>query len=211
MDKESLLTYMGVIFRHLISGGVFLLVALYTKYHDASIVFQKFEGHHVSLGVVALVAGTLIYCFHRGITNPRIEFFSQKRIKREGKDHLFCEASLDLMIKRWEHQQETKGASDKETKKNAVSTKAITSWGDVTHLLFTCSFAIWLGFLVCPLTGTLPCNWYSLSIAFLSFSGGLLLFSAGLNNDIRKQIAEKRLYNGSEHGSKPNPPPPNAP
>jgi hypothetical protein len=191
MDKLLERSALGAIFRHLISGLVFTMAAIYVNTTNHNEFCNIASNNYSILAVVSLVAGTLIYGLHRGLSNPISEYgvyaITTWSWLKWTRCVFFPTPCLDSLVKRWEARR----ATEKDIwLKHKVITDHIMSWADYIHLLYTSAFAVWLG----SLTLFATCNYNEIEFDWLIFlSGFVLLLGAGVN-DARKYIAEERWH-----------------
>ena len=209
----------ALIFRHFVAGAVFVMAFCYAKQHNAafSALAENLNKYATAVGIIALLAGTLIYTLHRSITNPLIEWLRHVVInfaKREPKkgeqivakgfrkwlDSFFMPESVhSLMEKRWEAGE-----------KFCPSSEHISSWGDYVHLQYTTAIAMLLGSCVAyrfrGSSGSWGASWDVIAIAFV-------FVASGFYTDCRKHLVELALYakkattNQAESSARPIAPP----
>ena len=179
----------GLIFRHFISGAIFIAAFYYsqspTKALDQLSVALK--EHGTGLGITALLTGTLIYSLHRSITNPIMEVLRHFTVWLSGCS-LFCwlrwlimpTMVKDLMFKRWEAGEEYR-----------PSPAHISSWGDYVHLQYTTAIAVVLGSYTAYHLGAASDGWHPAKD--LLWIAGIFLVS-GFYTDCRKHVVEMECY-----------------
>ena len=185
MDKILGTLTIGIIFRHFLSGGIFVAALLYTQDRCIGHICKILE-HHIALwSTLALFIGTIIYSLHRGFTNPIFEFIRHYCIPGFMRP-LFMPARVrTMLLKRWEFAW-TEG-------KKAFKSQHVYAWGDYVHLLYTSGLAVWLGSISAALfiKPGLHQKWVWDSPTFFI---GLVLVGVGFITDFRKHIVEESLY-----------------
>ena len=186
----------GLIFRHFVSGAVF--VAAYYFALDRGQVVENLttalEKHSTGLAITSLLAGTLIYTLHRSITNPAIEVLRHGIVKRATKDEnqekpdnvsrlrsfLMPKSVEKLMFDRWEAGEQYH-----------PTPAHISSWGDYVHLQYTVTIAMILGPLAAYLLDSNRIGWHWNGLIFWT---AVIFFLSGLYTDCRKHIVELESY-----------------
>jgi|GEM_PF-3912896 len=179
----------SVIFRHFISGAVFVAAFYFAKnkYEAVDKISEHLKENATAIGAAALLTGTLIYSLHRSITNPILEVLRHLVIwittQKKGRwvRHFIMPSSVErLMFARWEAGKEYR-----------PTPAHISSWGDYVHLQYTTAIALVLGSYVAFHFDTSPTEWKSSSdLVWVAAIFGL----SGFYTDCRKHVVELKCY-----------------
>lgn len=174
---------LGVIFRHFLSGGIYIAALVYTQFGatSRSVSFLREQGGILS--VAAIFAGSLLYALHRGISNPIFELLRHyicdcKCLK--WCRYVFLAPRVEIMLhRRWEFGSARKSACDH-----------ITDWADYVHFLYTSGFAVWLG----SVSPVIYLGREKMVFDNRIFWLGAVCVIAGFITDYRKHIIEDAIY-----------------
>jgi len=180
----------GLIFRHCISGAVFVAAYYYAQDSAKTVenLLSAIEKHGTGLGIVALLAGTLIYSLHRAITNPMLEALRHFVIwlstlswwLRWIRILIMPDAVRKLMESRWDAGENFQ-----------PTTGHITSWGEYIHMQYTAALAMIFGSAAAHFLGGFSADWPTQCL--LTWTA-VIFAAAGFHSDCRKQLVEEKYY-----------------
>jgi hypothetical protein len=124
-----------------IFAGVFFVASFYTA-TDYPSQFAKMKelGATDMLGI-ALFSGVIIYCIHRAVVYPLIEWALDSALAQSlrAKVPLISTLSVTALVRRWDRNSSDADGPNPERAKN------ISTWGDYTHLLYVSALCILMG------------------------------------------------------------------
>ncbi len=175
---------LGVVFRHFLSGAIFVASFLYSRgslQNSEDITFLK---DHSSIVVVwSLICGAIIYALHRSATNPVFEFLRHRIFAEKCewfRNFVMPKLVHEMMLKRWEFTHSIKARASH-----------IYEWGDYIHLLYTADLGVALGSASAYRLATNKADWqWNTELILL----GVIFLFTGFYTDCRKHVVEQNLY-----------------
>ena len=189
MDKILESLTLGTIFRHFLSGAVFVLAFFFAQGALFSVGgVTRLERHSVALSVLALIIGALIYSGHRCVTNPVIEVVRHQLLRAKSHKRLRGffgpPRVMAMMFSRWRHTEAIKPQASH-----------IYEWGDYIHLQYTTALAVGLGSLTAYSLAPSHEHWH---FSWRLWLIGLVFFVGGFYTDCRKHLVEEHCYRPSK-------------
>lgn len=170
----------GLVFRHFISGTVFI-ASFYISSGNVNELTKNFDGNKIVLATISIIVGSLLYSIHRAIMNPLFDRLRHRLLGFDRwKERIFPKEHRNFMLQRWEYTRAIKSEANH-----------IYDWGDYVALLYTSFLAV--------ITGSFSAAKFSSSASHYSFDWKLISIAcifliSGFVTDCRKHIIEEELY-----------------